>query len=86
MSSKVEKIVPHEDNDKLATGVIVNGETLPADFIIMGVGVAPATDFLKGLIELEADGSVKVDEYLRAIKTPPGVKGVFAIGEMIVNL
>ncbi|KAK0450062.1 flavoprotein [Armillaria borealis] len=84
MSSKVEKIVPHEDNDKLATGVIVNGETLPADFIIMGVGVAPATDFLKGLIELEADGSVKVDEYLRAIKTPPGVKGVFAIGDIAV--
>ncbi|KAK0204677.1 hypothetical protein DFS33DRAFT_1321953 [Desarmillaria ectypa] len=84
MSSKVEKIVPHEDNDKLATGVVVNGETLPADFVIMGVGVIPATDFLKGLVELEADGSVKVDEYLRAIKTPPGVKGVFAIGDIAV--
>lgn len=79
MSSKVEKIVAQEGNSALAGGVIVNGQTIPADFVIMGVGVAPATEFLKGSgIELERDGGVKVDEYLRV----KGQKGVYAIGEL----
>lgn len=81
MSSKVDKIVPRDDNPSLAAAVVVNGETLPADFVIMGVGVSPATEFLKGSgIELEKDGGVKVDEYLRVVNLPAGIKGVFAIG------
>ena len=80
MSSKVEKIVPQEDNPDLAAGVVVNGTTIPCDFVVMGVGVAPATGFLKGSgIELEKDGSIKVDKYLR-VKTGKDTKNVFAIG------
>ncbi|KIK62519.1 hypothetical protein GYMLUDRAFT_41980 [Collybiopsis luxurians FD-317 M1] len=83
MQTKVEKIVPREDNASLAGGVVVNGETLPADFVIMGVGVAPATEFLKDSgIELEKDGSIQVDEFLRVTKLPAGVEGVFAIGDV----
>ncbi len=48
MSSKVDKIVPQEGNPELAGGVVVNGETLPCDFVIMGVGVAPATKVPEG--------------------------------------
>lgn len=82
MSTKVEKIIASEENPSIASGVEVNGEVIPADFVIMGVGVAPATEFLKGSgIELEQDGGVKVDEYLRVVRAPPGVKGVFAIGK-----
>jgi apoptosis-inducing factor 3 len=78
MQSKVEKIVPAEGNSALAGGVIVNGELIPADFVIMGVGVTPATEFLKGSgIQLERDGGVKVDQYLRV----EGVKDVYAVGE-----
>jgi hypothetical protein len=40
MSTKVEKIVAREDNPNLAGGVVVNGNTIPADFAVMGVGVA----------------------------------------------
>ncbi|KAF9064162.1 hypothetical protein BDP27DRAFT_1333914 [Rhodocollybia butyracea] len=85
MQTKVEKIVSQEDNPSLASGVMVNGETLPADFVIMGVGVAPATEFLKGSgIELEKDGGIEVDECLRVVKLPANVEGVFAIGDVAI--
>lgn len=80
MQAKVEKIVASEDNDKLATGVVVDGETLPADFVIMGVGASPATDLLKDHIDLEENGTVRVDEYMRVVNVPTGVKGLFAVG------
>lgn len=80
MQTKVEKIVPREDNPKLAGGVVINGQTLPADFVVMGVGVRPATDFLKGSgIEVEKDGGVRVDEYLR-VKSGPDTENIYAIG------
>ncbi|KAJ6612313.1 hypothetical protein B0H10DRAFT_2223313 [Mycena sp. CBHHK59/15] len=79
MSSKVEKIVPSEADASLAGGVVVNGETLPADFVIMGVGVAPATQFLKESgMPLEKDGGVKVDETLKV----PGYDAVYAVGDI----
>ncbi|KIM40012.1 hypothetical protein M413DRAFT_446902 [Hebeloma cylindrosporum] len=84
MSSKVEKIIPQEDNANLAGGVVVNGTTIPCDFIVMGVGVAPATEFLKGSgIELEKDGGIRVDEYLR-VKSGKDTKNVFAIGDIAI--
>ena len=85
MNSKVDKIVPQDDNSSLAGGVVVNGQTLPADFVVMGVGVAPATEFLKGSeIELEKNGAIQVDEYLRVLKLPEDSKAVFAIGIVFV--
>lgn len=80
MLSKVEKIIASESNPELAAGVVVNGTTLPADFVIMGVGVAPATQYLKGSgVEPERDGGIRVDKYLR-VKTGKDTKNVFAIG------
>ena len=80
MEATIEKIIPQESNSQLAGGVVVNGETIPADFVIMAVGVAPATDFLKDSgIELEKDGSVKVNEFLRVV-TGNDTRNVFAIG------
>jgi NADPH-dependent 2,4-dienoyl-CoA reductase/sulfur reductase-like enzyme/nitrite reductase/ring-hydroxylating ferredoxin subunit len=80
MKSSVEKIVASVDSEsKLATGVVVNGQTIPADLVVMGVGVAPATSFLKDSgIQLEKDGGIKVDEYLKV----PGFEGVYAIGDI----
>lgn len=81
MNSKVDKIVAKNDDSTLAAGVAVNGETLPADFVIMGVGVAPATKFLEGSgIPLEKDGAVKVDEFLAVQGLPSGVSDVYAVG------
>lgn len=77
MQTKVDKIVASESNSSEASGILVNGQTIPADFIVMGVGVAPATEFLKQSgFRLEPDSGIKVDEYLRV----PGHADVFAIG------
>ncbi|KAH7884680.1 hypothetical protein F5I97DRAFT_1891150 [Phlebopus sp. FC_14] len=79
MQSKVEKIIPSESNPSQAAGVVVNGQTTPADFVVMGVGVAPATEFLKQSgFQLERDGGIKVDEYLRV----PEQVDVYAIGDI----
>jgi len=82
MRTSVEKIVASSDvESKVATGVVVNGQTIPADLIIMGVGVVPATSFLTDSgIPLERDGGIKVNEYLKV----PGFDGIYAIGERLV--
>jgi len=69
-------------NPKLASGVeLEGGKFLPADTIIAGVGVVPATEFLKSSgLTLERDGGIKVDEYLRV----PGVDGVYAVGDIAI--
>ncbi|KAH7927971.1 hypothetical protein BV22DRAFT_1031309 [Leucogyrophana mollusca] len=79
MQSSVEKIVPSESDSSLASGVVVNGQTIPADFIVMGVGVAPATEFLKQSgFTLEKDGGLKVDQFLKV----QGHDDIFAIGDI----
>lgn len=86
MKTRVEKIVAREDDSKLASGVIVNEELIPTDFVVMGVGVRPATDFLKGSgIEIERDGGVRVDEYLR-VRTGPDTQDVYAVGGAVGQL
>jgi NADPH-dependent 2,4-dienoyl-CoA reductase/sulfur reductase-like enzyme len=86
MASKVEKIIPQEGNPTLAGGVMVNGTIIPADFVVMGVGVTPATAFLKGSgIKLESDGGIKVDQYLR-VQSGPDTNDVYAIGIFTIFL
>lgn len=79
MRTKVDKIVASENNPSQASGVVVNGQIIPADFVVMGVGVAPATEFLKQSgFALEKDGGIKVDEYLRVLEHTD----VYAIGDI----
>lgn len=70
----------HKELGEVQTKVeLSNGEVLSADLVVMGVGVRPATDYLKASgWELEKDGSVKVDELLRV----PGHTDVYAIGDI----
>lgn len=60
-------------------------EIIEADFIVTGVGVSPATEFLKqsdGFPQgvLQKDGGVLVDEHLKV----RGLDDVFAIGDIAV--
>jgi len=83
MSSKVEKLLPSASDSSAVGSVVIGGggPTLEADFVIMGVGVAPATGFLKDSgFTLEKDGGVKVDEYLRVV----GQQDVYAVGDIAV--
>ncbi|MCG5075130.1 FAD-dependent oxidoreductase [Paraburkholderia tagetis] len=52
-----------------------NGSTLPAQAVIVGVGVRPATQFVDGLA-LDADGGVSVDASMRA------APGIYAAGDI----
>lgn len=85
MNAKVEKILTSKTDSSKAEAVVLSGSagqvTLPADAIIMGVGVAPATEFLKSSKgfenALDKSGAVFVDEYLQV----KGLKDVYAIGK-----
>ncbi|MDJ0364397.1 FAD-dependent oxidoreductase [Hymenobacter sp. H14-R3] len=60
-----------------AVGVeLKSGKLVPADVVILGVGVRPATDFLKEAFTLEKDGGLAVDEYLQA------AANVYAAGDI----
>lgn len=78
MNASVESAEPsHSDPTTVGSIALKGGEKIDADLVILGVGVAPATEYLKNSgIELEKDGSVKVDDNWR-IK---GVKDAYAVG------
>ncbi|KAH6713036.1 hypothetical protein BKA61DRAFT_485121 [Leptodontidium sp. MPI-SDFR-AT-0119] len=79
MSAGVEKAVPSEsDSSKVGGIVLKDGTTLPADLVILGTGVSPATTFLDKGVELQKDGSLKTDEHFAV----SGLKDVYAIGDI----
>ncbi|KDQ10088.1 hypothetical protein BOTBODRAFT_36515 [Botryobasidium botryosum FD-172 SS1] len=84
MKSKTVSINPSSHDSKCVGSVTLEGpdgdtKEVPADIVILGVGVGPATSFLKDSgIPLEKDGGVKVDGFLRV----EGAEGVFAIGDI----
>jgi NADPH-dependent 2,4-dienoyl-CoA reductase/sulfur reductase-like enzyme/nitrite reductase/ring-hydroxylating ferredoxin subunit len=55
--------------------VLKSGEWLDADIVVVGVGVRPATDFIKG-VDPNEDGGLTVDSHLRV------TEGVFAAGDV----
>lgn len=74
----VASAVRIKDND----GNVVD---LKADIVVMGVGTAPATDFIKeseGFPELQNDGSILCDSTLRPQGLAGGVSNVFAAGDI----
>ncbi|MCG6493179.1 FAD-dependent oxidoreductase [Kitasatospora sp. A2-31] len=57
--------------------LLADGSRLPADEVVVGIGVRPATDWLAGSgVELDAAGAVVVDDRLRT-----SLPGVFAAGD-----
>lgn len=64
-----------EGDDKVKQVVLKSGEILDADFVLTGIGVQPITGFIKG-VDLNPDGSVTVDKYLRINKD------VYAAGDI----
>lgn len=65
LSSEAERLTG--ENGRVTGVTLKGGETLPADFVVVGVGVTPATDFLadSGLKMHERDHSVIVDSHLQ---------------------
>jgi NADPH-dependent 2,4-dienoyl-CoA reductase/sulfur reductase-like enzyme/nitrite reductase/ring-hydroxylating ferredoxin subunit len=52
------------------------GATAEGDFVLVGIGVTPVTDFLSGVTKDDGDGGVIVDDHLTA------GDGVFAAGDI----
>lgn len=67
------------ENNRVSGVQLKSGKTLDADFVVVGIGVAPATGFLRdsGLRLNEKDGSVHVDHHLRT-----GHPDVYAAGDI----
>ena len=72
-------LIPESNSAHCGSLQIKDQDPIPANLVIMGTGVAPATGFLKESgFELEKDGGIKTDEYLRV----EGHKNVYAIGDI----
>lgn len=82
LSAGVEKATPSDSNPSSVGAVhLKDGTVLPADVVVLGVGVRPATDFLRenNSISLEKDGSIATDSHF----VVPGLNdSVFAIGDI----
>ena len=81
MSSGVEKATPATSDSSKVGAVHLKGSTvLPADLVILGVGVAPATEFLRDnpAVTLEKDGSLRTNERFAV----EGLEHVYAVGDI----
>lgn len=57
------KVNAIEGKGKAERVVLDNGEVIETEFVVVGIGVTPATDFIEDLT-IEKDDSVSTDEYL----------------------
>jgi NADPH-dependent 2,4-dienoyl-CoA reductase/sulfur reductase-like enzyme len=81
MSASVDKAEPSgSDPSKVGSVRLKDGTNLPADLVVLGVGVAPATEYLRenSIVKLEQDGSLKTDENFAVV----GLKDVYAVGDI----
>ncbi|ORY68733.1 uncharacterized protein BCR38DRAFT_334726 [Pseudomassariella vexata] len=81
MSASVDKAEPSgSDPSKVGAIFLKDGNKLDADLVILGVGVSPATEYLREnkVVRLEDDGSLKTDENYSVV----GLKDVYAIGDI----
>jgi apoptosis-inducing factor 3 len=74
LSSEVDRF---EGSAVVREVVLRSGARLPAEIVVVGVGVRPNTDFIQG-VPKHHDGGVIVDRYLRA------VPDVYAAGDIAV--
>ncbi|OAA53634.1 aif-like mitochondrial oxidoreductase [Niveomyces insectorum RCEF 264] len=81
MAAAVDKAEPSAaDPAKVGAVRLKDGTRLEADLVVLGVGVAPATEYLRDnkVVRLEADGSLKTDETFAVV----GLKDVYAVGDI----
>jgi NADPH-dependent 2,4-dienoyl-CoA reductase/sulfur reductase-like enzyme/nitrite reductase/ring-hydroxylating ferredoxin subunit len=72
LGASVERI---EGSQSVSAVVLSNSERIETDLIVAGIGVRPATEFLRGLA-LREDGGVTVDVRMKA------ADGIFAAGDI----
>ncbi|MCJ1436208.1 hypothetical protein MMC27_005586 [Xylographa pallens] len=81
MEAGVDKATPSKSKSEDVGAIhLKDGTVLDADLVVLGVGVAPATEYLKesGNVKLMDDGSLKCNELFEV----EGLKDVYAIGDI----
>lgn len=73
LGRKVDRL---EGDGKVAAAILDNGDRLPADMVIVGIGVQPATEFIDGVEHHPKDHSILVNDYLQA------ADGLYAAGDI----
>ena len=71
-----DQVAGFEGNGRVRAVTTANGLRLDCDFVVLGLGVEPVTNFLDGS-GIGVDDGVLVDEYCRS-----NVDGVFAAGDV----
>eukprot|EP00079_Xenopus_tropicalis_P033202 XP_017946973.1 PREDICTED: apoptosis-inducing factor 3 [Xenopus tropicalis] len=67
------------ENGQVREVVLRNGSKLPADVVVAGIGVTPASNFLKGSrIAVDTRGAIFVDQFMRT-----SVPDVYAAGDVV---
>jgi len=56
-------------------------EDLKTDGVFVAVGHTPNTEFLKGFIEVDAKGYIKISQKYKDMQTMTSVEGIFAAGD-----
>jgi NADPH-dependent 2,4-dienoyl-CoA reductase/sulfur reductase-like enzyme/nitrite reductase/ring-hydroxylating ferredoxin subunit len=69
------KVTRFDGDEKVQRVVLENGDLLEADFVLLGIGVQPATGFLEGF-QLNPDGSLSVDKHFRV------AEDIYAAGDI----
>ncbi|KAL8696930.1 MAG: hypothetical protein Q9201_007406 [Fulgogasparrea decipioides] len=81
MEASVDSAKPSQDDSSRVGSIsLKDGTNLPADLVILGIGVTPATEYLKEnpAVQLEKDGSLRTDESFQV----EGQPDVYAIGDI----
>lgn len=73
---KLGQVAAVEGEGRARGVVLEDGTALPADLVVAGLGVAPATGLLHGIAPLRKDGGVDVDATLRV------AEGLYAAGDL----
>jgi 3-phenylpropionate/trans-cinnamate dioxygenase ferredoxin reductase component len=71
-----DKVAAFEGVERVERITTERGRRIECDFVVVGLGVEPATELLAGT-GVEIDNGIMVDEYLRT-----GVEGIYAAGDV----
>ncbi|PHH76193.1 hypothetical protein CDD82_4104 [Ophiocordyceps australis] len=84
MSAAIDRAEPSaSDASKVGAVVLKDGTRLEAHVVILGIGVSPATQFLRDnkALSLEPDGSIRTDQTFQV----QGLDHVYAIGDIATH-